>query len=780
MNESLRPGPSTGPQHLASPIHEQLAPGHGGHGPSEPFDPAANEPQRALGSRAPAPSTTLPVGYRLFEYRIDAVLGQGGFGVAYEATDANLNTRFVIKEYLPQDLVYRAADYSICARDDRDQGFYQVGLDHFLAEARTLATFRHPNIVRVARFFEANSTAYMVLEFEDGEPLADWRINNGFLTEARLVALFAPLLDGLAVVHHSGYVHGDVKPDNILVRRDDGNLVLLDFGAARQIAAGLDETGDLVTPGYAALEQYAGGGRPGAWTDVYGVAATLFWAVTGRKPEDAPDRLDDPDLMPSAESLCRGRYSQSFLRAIDWGLKIPPEERPQNIRDFRMALFSSHPTVLALQEALEKEDEGQRDDSTSTFMLRPKASLRSRLERFAHSFLQPRSWPIVIKMTVAMVASAIIPMVITALYNFDRAQEHAANMERRSLEQLAVNAAGRIAQLLDDSRNLANYVWTDDDFRGYLAGPTASGSQQMLAKLKGLVGANPDLQFAMIMDPKGTALVSTDPNVTGRNFKFRDYFKAAIQGEAYMTGIIVGSVAGEPGTFYSRPVRGPDGTVLGVVVLRIRANSVGRILSTSAIDGRTPFLVDSDGVIVWHPSRPVMFKSLVPLDEETLEEIRIDQRFRRSTIESINQPELATVMVGTRQQGNVSYVSRVSGQPEIAGYAPVPGYDWVVGVSESREAFVAPLERLLYSVLGSVVLVGLVFLLLAWLLARAIMQPIKDLTTSIHALKRGEYDTAHVQVRTNDEIGRLGRTFNVMIDVLRQRERERMRTRTAH
>lgn len=121
------------------------------------------------------------MGYRLFEYRIDAVLGQGGFGVAYEATDANLKTRFVIKEYLPQDLVYRAADYSICARNDRDQGFYQVGLDHFLAEARTLATFRHPNIVRVARFFEANSTAYMVLEFEDGEPLADWRLNNGFL-----------------------------------------------------------------------------------------------------------------------------------------------------------------------------------------------------------------------------------------------------------------------------------------------------------------------------------------------------------------------------------------------------------------------------------------------------------------------------------------------------------------------------------------------------------------------------------------------------------------------
>src|SRR5438128_1914873 len=116
--------------------------------------PAANEPRRALSAKPPAASTVLPQGFRLFEYRIDAVLGQGGFGIAYAATDVNLDSKVVIKEYLPEDFAYRASDNTVSARADEDQDFYQSGLDSFLVEARTLATFRHPHIVRVARFFE--------------------------------------------------------------------------------------------------------------------------------------------------------------------------------------------------------------------------------------------------------------------------------------------------------------------------------------------------------------------------------------------------------------------------------------------------------------------------------------------------------------------------------------------------------------------------------------------------------------------------------------------------
>ena len=302
-----------------------------------------------------------------------------------------------------------------------------------------------------------------------------------------------------------------------------------------------------------------------------------------------------------------------------------------------------------------------------------------------------------------------------------------------------------------------------------------------LAKLEGLAKANADIQFAMVMDGAGNAIVATDPQVMGKNFRFRDYFKEAMQGRAFMSGIVVGSVAGAAGVFYSRPVFGPDGrSVLGAVLMRIRAEPIARILSSARVDAeRTPFLVDGNGVIVWHPDENLMYKSLMPLSPGVLAEIVGDQRFRRPRVESINQPELAKVMTGSKERGNVAYKSTVTGREEIAGFAPVPGHDWVVGVSESRDYFAAPLDRLFEKVILSVLLAGIVFVALAVIFARSIVRPIETLTAAAHSLKSGDYANANIAVRSNDEVGKLARTFNVMIDVLRQRERERGRNISA-
>jgi serine/threonine protein kinase/HAMP domain-containing protein len=739
---------------------------------------AANDPRRVLAAKPAAASISLPVGYRLFEYRIDGILGQGGFGIAYAATDVNLAAKVVIKEYLPEDFAYRAADLTVSARDDMDQEFYQSGLDSFLVEARTLATFRHPNIVRVARFFEANKTAYMVLEYERGQSLKSWRKKRGDnISEQTIVSLLAPLLDGLAVVHRSGYLHRDIKPDNIYVRDEDGSLVLLDFGAARQTAVEKAEIGTVVTPGYGPIEQYAGGGRQGPWTDIYSLGATLFWLITGRKPLDAPSRLTTPDPLPSAEAMGKGRFSPEFLKAIDWALKMHPSERPQDVEQFRSALFASHAGALGLQEALRKGDEEGLHYANESWAatLRSPRLLRGRLHRFGRALWRPGSWPMAVKMTLAMVATALAPMLITAYYNLTTTQEHLAQVELRNLEQLAQTTAGRISQLITDTQSLADYVGTDEDFVEYMTHPNADGTKATLAKLKGLVNANPDLQFAMVMDPAGTAIVATDPDVMGKNFKFREYFKVAMEGKAYMTGITVGAVAGKAGVFYSRPVFMADGkTVIGAVVLRIKADPIGRILSAAQVgDDRLPFLVDSDGVIVWHPSQALMYASLMPLKKEVLDEIIADQRFRRKSIMSINQPELAKVMVGGKERGHVTYVSKVSNREEIAGFAPVPAQEWVVGVSESRDYFAAPLDRLFQKVVLSVLLAGVIFVALALIFARSIVRPIERLTAAAHSLKSGDYANANIAVRTSDEVGQLARTFNVMIDVLRQRERER-------
>ncbi len=747
--------------------------------PASP-QPAANEPRRAITAKPAASSTTLPIGFRLFEYRIDAVLGQGGFGIAYAATDVNLNSKVVIKEYLPEDFAYRATDQTVSARADEDQDFYQSGLDSFLVEARTLATFRHPHIVRVARFFEANRTAYMVLEYERGQSLKAWRKRKDVVPEATIVALLAPLLDGLAVVHASGYLHRDIKPDNIYVRDEDGSLVLLDFGAARQTAVEKAEMGTVVTPGYGPIEQYAGGGRQGPWTDIYAMGATLFWLVTGKKPYDAPARLEDPDPLPSAELLCKGKYSPEFLRAIDWALKMHPSDRPQDVESFRKALFSSHAGALGLQEALRKSDlDAGGGEVTWKQALRQPRLLRGRIARFFRDLRQPASWPMAAKMSLAMVATALLPMLIVAYYNLDRTQEHVATVELANLERLAQSTAGRISQLLGDSRNLADYVGTDDDFVAFLQKPTPAGTQEILRKLQGLVKANPDIQFTMVMDTAGNAVVATDPNVMGKNFKFREYFKEAMEGRRHMTGIIVGSVAGAAGVFYSRPVFDTKGGVIGAV-MRIKAEPIGRMLAQAQVGiERTPFLVDEDGVVVWHPDEKQMFKSLVPLKKSALDEIIADQRFRRAKIESLNEPRLAGSMVGAKQRGNVSYYSNVSQREEIAGYAPVPGTSWVVGVSESRDYFGAAIDRLFQNVLLSVVLVGAAFVLIGLWFARSIVRPIEQLTGAAHALKSGDYDKANIAVRANDEVGQLARTFNVMIDVLRQRERERAGRRAA-
>jgi serine/threonine protein kinase/HAMP domain-containing protein len=744
----------------------------------EPSPRAANEPNRAIPSKPAAPNIALPIGFRLFEYRIDGILGQGGFGIAYAATDVNLNAKVVIKEYLPEDFAYRATDHTVSARADEDQDFYQSGLDAFLVEARTLATFRHPNIVRVARFFEANRTAYMVLEYERGQSLKSYRKKHENIPEATLVTLFAPLLDGLAEVHAAGYLHRDIKPDNIYVRDSDGSLVLLDFGAARQTATEKAEIGTVVTPGYGPIEQYAGGGRQGPWTDLYALGATLFWLVTGKKPIEAPARLEDPDPLPSAELLGRGKYSPEFLTAIDWALKMHPADRPQDVNTFRSALFSSHVGALGLQEALRKSDEDAGHTVSWAAALTSPRLMRSRIASSWRAFVRPASWPIAVKMTLAMMATALLPMMITAYYNSEKTQEHVAAVELRNLEQLAQSTAGRISQLLGDSRNLADYVGTDDDFVAFLQKPTKAGVDATLGKLQGLIKSNPDIQFTMVMDPAGNAIVATDPNVMGKNFKFREYFKVAMEGRPFMTGIIVGAVAGAAGVFYSRPVFDPGGKVIGAVVMRIKAEPIGRILANTKVGSdRLPFLVDEDGVVVWHADEKQMFKSLVPLSKEQLDEIVADQRFRRPKIDSLNQPILARSMVGAKSPGNVAYFSSVAQREEIAGFAPVPGTTWVVGVSESRDYFSDPLNRLFQNTLVSVALAGTVFLLLAMLFARSIVQPIQRLTTAAHALKGGDYDNANIAVRSNDEVGQLARTFNVMIDVLRQRERERDRKR---
>src|SRR5205085_2523178 len=184
--------------------------------------------------------------------------------------------------------------------------------------------------------------------------------------------------------------------------------------------------------------------------------------------------------------------------AIDWALKMHPSDRPQDVEVFRKALFSSHAGALGLQEALRKSDiDSSAGEVTWSQAVRQPRLLRGRIARLVRDLRQPGSWPMAVKMTLAMVVTALMPMIITAYFNLGRTEEHVQSVELRNLERLAQSTAGRISQLLGDSRNLADYVGTDDDFVSYLQKPTATGTQEILRKLQGLVKANPDIQFTM-------------------------------------------------------------------------------------------------------------------------------------------------------------------------------------------------------------------------------------------------------------------------------------------
>ena len=280
----------------------------------------------------------LPRGYALHEDRIESTLGIGGFGLTYLATDSNLNAKVAIKEYLPAELAIRCEDQSVRSKSETTLDTFNWGRSRFLDESRTLASFHHPNIVRVMRFFEANQTAYMVMEFVDGQPLNDWIKTRRPLYGPTLTAMTGELLDGVEVIHRAGYLHRDIKPGNIFIREDD-SPVLLDFGSARVSSAQTERTA-IVSPGYAPLEQYHSHGNQGPWSDLYAVGAVLYWIVTGGKPMEATARVPSDPMKPAARAGDRSLHSQQLLDAIDWALAPSEKSRPQSVAELRNALAS--------------------------------------------------------------------------------------------------------------------------------------------------------------------------------------------------------------------------------------------------------------------------------------------------------------------------------------------------------------------------------------------------------------------------------------------------------
>ena len=308
-----------------------------------------SEAPNAGSGRTPLPDDggdALAPGTRLAEFEIREVLGVGGFGIVYRAWDDALQRDVALKEYMPTSLAVRGTGERVTLRARVHEEDFALGLRSFVNEARLLARFDQPALVKVFRFWEGNGTAYMAMPLYQGRTLRQLRKERGAgaFNDAWMRALIEPLLGALETMHEAAVYHRDIAPDNILWC-DNQRPVLLDFGAARLVLG--DRTQNvtaILKPQFAPIEQYSTtqSMRQGPWTDLYALAGTCYFLLIGRAPLPATARIMGDELEPLVRLAPPG-CSQQLLQALDWALAVRPQDRPQSVAQWRDALAGRIP-----------------------------------------------------------------------------------------------------------------------------------------------------------------------------------------------------------------------------------------------------------------------------------------------------------------------------------------------------------------------------------------------------------------------------------------------------
>lgn len=277
----------------------------------------------------------LPSGHLLHQrYSIQYCIGQGGFGITYLAYDQKLEQEVCIKELFIFGNSTRGTNQTVQSQNSGDFTFADF-VARFVNEAKQLAKFQHPNIVRVLDIFDENCTAYMVMEYIEGENLKHKIEGEGVMNEKMAMSLITQLLDAVEEVHSKGMLHKDIKPDNVLITPED-RLVLIDFGSAREFVEGKTTSQtSILTPGYAPIEQYSARAKRGPYTDIYALGATLYFLLTGEKPIPVTDRNLE-ELIPPHR--LNPSISTQLSSAVLLAMELKPENRFQSIEDMREAI----------------------------------------------------------------------------------------------------------------------------------------------------------------------------------------------------------------------------------------------------------------------------------------------------------------------------------------------------------------------------------------------------------------------------------------------------------
>ncbi len=282
----------------------------------------------------------LPLGSRIAEFEVTGLVGEGGFGIVYLARDTALLRNVALKEFMPSALAGRVGGTRVAVRSADNQAKFDAGLKGFIKEARLLARFSHPALVKVYQLLEGNATAYMAMRLYEGQTLAQRMSRRGAAAfdEAAIAQIMLPIFSALEMLHQAQVFHRDIAPDNIML--SESGSVLLDFGSARHIIGdGIQALTAVLKPTYSPVEQYVTDGsmRQGAWTDVYALGAVMYHMATGRPPVQAVSRMMT-DAMPTVGQVTGNAFSARFSNTIAQAMAVAVENRVQTVQALREAL----------------------------------------------------------------------------------------------------------------------------------------------------------------------------------------------------------------------------------------------------------------------------------------------------------------------------------------------------------------------------------------------------------------------------------------------------------
>ncbi|MCF7971749.1 MAG: serine/threonine protein kinase [Methylococcaceae bacterium] len=280
----------------------------------------------------------LQTGTVVDDYIIERELARGGFSSVYLARQRSDQVQVAIKEYLPRKLAHRTWNNEVVANDEESKKLFARGRVLFIEEAKILTILKHPNIVEVINFFQANSTVYLVMTYDYGITLDKiLKAKEVKVTESWLMDIFGSLLTGLKLIHEHNILHLDVKPGNLLIRPDNDAL-LLDFGAIQPYPLDKSKCKTyILTKGFSPIEQYSATGVLGPYSDIYAVGASMRACLDFDVPPQAPDRVAN-DAFPLAQKAYAKKLNKRFLEIIDWAMEVMPANRPQTVQELQDAL----------------------------------------------------------------------------------------------------------------------------------------------------------------------------------------------------------------------------------------------------------------------------------------------------------------------------------------------------------------------------------------------------------------------------------------------------------